>query len=178
MIFAADVLFYGKRHPREMNVAEIEAFLNHLATDANVAASTQNQALTALLFLYREVLQTDLKRPVDALHTRKPKRLPTVLTKEEVLQIIGRLSGVLQLMAELMQFHTPRLRLPRSAIHSRRRPAGAPAGCRHLMGHWADSLACAPLAYRCPRQPARRASRSAAGALAMRAGSCTACACL
>lgn len=61
------ILFHGKRHPRDMNVAEIEAFLNHLATDANVAASTQNQALAALLFLYREVLQIELERPVDAL---------------------------------------------------------------------------------------------------------------
>lgn len=53
------ILFHGKKHPREMGVAQVEAFLSHLATDARVAASTQNQALSALLFLYREVLQVD-----------------------------------------------------------------------------------------------------------------------
>jgi site-specific recombinase XerD len=72
------ILFHGKRHPREMNVTEIEAFLNHLAMEEHVAASTQNQALSALLFLYRDVLAVDLARPVDALRAHKPKRLPTV----------------------------------------------------------------------------------------------------
>ena len=76
------ILFHGKRHPNEMGATEIEAFLTHLAVEQNVAASTQNQALSALLFLYREVLEMD-PGPVDAVRAKKPKRLPTVLTKEE-----------------------------------------------------------------------------------------------
>lgn len=80
------ILFHGKRHPNEMGAPEVEAFLTHLAVKENVAASTQNQALSALLFLYREVLRQDLG-PIDALRAKKPKRLPTVLTKEEVHRI-------------------------------------------------------------------------------------------
>ena len=75
------IFFHGLRHPAEMGAAEVEAFLTHLAVQENVAASTQNQALSALLFLYREVLHQDLG-PVDALRAKRPKRLPTVLTKE------------------------------------------------------------------------------------------------
>lgn len=96
------ILFHDKRHPREMGVSEIEAFLTHLAVDQHVAASTQNQALSALLFLYREVLQKDLGRPVDAMRAKRPKRLPTVLTKEEVRKVIGYLSGTHKLMAKLL----------------------------------------------------------------------------
>jgi len=64
-----------------MGAAEIEAFLTHLAVNQHVAASTQNQALSALLFLYREVLKQELDRPIDAIRAKQPKRLPTVLTK-------------------------------------------------------------------------------------------------
>ena len=77
------ILFHNKRHPSEMGRAEIEAFLTHLAVERKVAASTQNQAFSALLFLYRQVLHQDLGSPIDALRASKPKRLPTVLTKEE-----------------------------------------------------------------------------------------------
>jgi site-specific recombinase XerD len=69
--------------------SKIEAFLTHLAAEQNVAASTQNQALSALLFLYRQVLQVDLDGPIDAMRAKKPKRLPTVLTKEEVHKVIA-----------------------------------------------------------------------------------------
>jgi len=95
------ILFHNKRHPTEMGAPEVEAFLTHLAVKENVAASTQNQALSALLFLYREVLHQDLG-PVDALRAKRPKRLPTVLTKEETLRLIGCLSGAHQLMAKLI----------------------------------------------------------------------------
>ena len=78
------VLFHNKQHPREMGVPEIEAFLTHLAVGQNVTASTQNQALSALLFLYRQVLRQDLEGPIDAVRAKQPERLPTVLTKEEV----------------------------------------------------------------------------------------------
>ena len=83
------ILFHHKRHPREMGAAEITAFLTHLAVVDNVAASTQNQALAALLFLYREVLQQDIG-PVEPVRAKKPQRLPVVLTREEVQ--IGRAS--------------------------------------------------------------------------------------
>ncbi len=87
------ILFHDKRHPKDMGVPEIEAFLTHLAVDQHVAASTQNQALSALLFLYREVLKKDLEGSIDAIRAKRPKRLPTVLTKEEVRKVIGYLSG-------------------------------------------------------------------------------------
>jgi len=96
------ILFHNKRHPREMGVSEIETFLTHLAVEGHVAASTQNQALSALLFLYREVLRIDLERPVDAVRAKQPKRVPTVLTREEVRKVIGFLSGTHQLMAKLL----------------------------------------------------------------------------
>ncbi len=95
------ILFHNTRHPSEMGAPEVQAFLTHLAVKENVAASTQNQALSALLFLYREVLKKDLG-PIDALRAQKPKRLPTVLTKDEVRRVIGRLSGTHQLMAKLL----------------------------------------------------------------------------
>jgi integron integrase len=95
------VLFHGVRHPSEMGAPEVEAFLTYLAVKENVAASTQNQALSALLFLYREVLHQELG-PVDALRAKRPKRLPTVLSKDETLRLIGCLSSVHQLMAKLI----------------------------------------------------------------------------
>jgi len=96
------ILFHNKRHPQEMGNTEIEAFLTHLAVKEHVAASTQNQALSALLFLYREVLHKELERPIEALRAKRPKRLPTVLTKEEVFQVIHCMSGTHQLMAKLL----------------------------------------------------------------------------
>ena len=77
------ILYHGKRHPQEMGAAEVQAFLTHLAVEKNVAASTQNQALSALLFLYREVLHQDQEN-LNALRAKKLKRLPTVLTRAEV----------------------------------------------------------------------------------------------
>ena len=97
------ILFHNKRHAKEMGSAEIEAFLTHLAVDQNVAASTQNQALSALLFLYREVLKKDLDPySIDAVRAKRPKRLPTVMTREEVRAVIAALSGTHQLMAQLL----------------------------------------------------------------------------
>ncbi len=77
------ILFHDKRHPRKMGADEIEEYLTYLAVERNVAASTQNQALSALLFLYQNVLQKDLERSVDAVRAKKPKRLPTVLTRDK-----------------------------------------------------------------------------------------------
>jgi site-specific recombinase XerD len=75
------ILFHDKRHPKDMAGPEIQAFLTHLAVEGHVAASTQNQALSALLFLYREVLKQPLDFPIDSLRAVKPKHLPTVLAK-------------------------------------------------------------------------------------------------
>ena len=96
------ILFHNKRHPKEMGGPEIEAFLTHLAVEENVAASTQNQALSALLFLYREVLRREIDVPIEAVRAKKPKRLPTVLTREEVRRVFAHLSGVHLLMAQLL----------------------------------------------------------------------------
>ena len=96
------ILFHDKCHPSEMGRAEVEAFLTHLAVERNVAASTRNQAFSALLFLYREVLHKDLDGPIDALRASKPKRLPTVLTREEARRVIECIPGVHQLMAKLL----------------------------------------------------------------------------
>ena len=84
-----------------MGTAEIEAFLTHLAVDRHIAASTQNQALSALLFLYKAVLRQEVES-VDAVRARKPKRLPTVLTKPEALRVLHAMVGVPQLMAKLL----------------------------------------------------------------------------
>jgi len=94
------IFFHHKRHPRDMGVSAIEAFLSSLAVDELVAAPTQNQALSALLFLYREVLHQDLG-PVDALRAQKSQRLLTVLTHEEVQRLLGQMSGTHHLMARL-----------------------------------------------------------------------------
>ncbi len=96
------ILFHAKRHPNEMGTAEVAAFLHDLATTQNSAASTQNQALQALLFLYREVLQTPLDEHVNALRARKPERLPVVLTREEIEAVFNRLTGRNRLVAQLL----------------------------------------------------------------------------
>jgi integron integrase len=83
------ILFHGKRHPREMGEAEVAAFLSHLANESNVAANTQNLALAALLFLYREVLDRDLPWLKDVTRAKRPQRLPTVLTRREVDLLLG-----------------------------------------------------------------------------------------
>jgi integrase len=93
------IFFHDKRHPKEMGAAEIEAFLTHLAVQQKVAASTQNQALSALLFLYRDVLRQPLDGPIDAIRARTPTRLPPVLTTEEAVQVIEALSATHALMA-------------------------------------------------------------------------------
>jgi len=85
-----------------MGTLEIEAFLTHLAIHEHVAASTQNQVLQAILFLYRQVLGREITEPIHALRAKRPKRLPTVLTKKEVHAVLRHLSGVYLLMAQLL----------------------------------------------------------------------------
>jgi integron integrase len=96
------IFFHNKQHPKDMGAREIEAFLTDLAVNQNVAASTQNQALHAILFLYKEVLRQELDLKVDAVRAKKTKYLPTVLTKEEVVIIVQQLSGVHQLLIKLL----------------------------------------------------------------------------
>jgi len=95
------ILFHGKRHPAEMGKPEVEAFLTHLAVQRNVAASTQNQALSALLFLYNEVVGQPLGY-VDVLWAKKPKRLPIVLTRAEVKSVLAQMNGVPLLISQLL----------------------------------------------------------------------------
>jgi integron integrase len=96
------ILFHNKRHPKEMGSIEIEAFLSHLAVNEKVAASTQNQALCALLFLYRHVLKLESPLTFDAVRAKRSNYLPTVLTKEEAISVIGNLSGVHQILIQLL----------------------------------------------------------------------------
>lgn len=96
------LLFHDKKHPHEMGAEEIRAFLSHLAVERKVAAATQNQALNAILFLYREVLTIDLGNIGDYLRAKRPKRLPTVLAKAEVQSVIKHLSGVERLVIQLL----------------------------------------------------------------------------
>lgn len=83
------IFFHNKRHPSKMGVSEIESFLTHLASKRKVAASTQNVALNALLFLYREVLQIELPRLNDFEHAKRPKKLPVVLSQKEVKLLLS-----------------------------------------------------------------------------------------
>jgi integron integrase len=104
------ILFHNKCHPQEMGVPEIEAFLSHLAVEGKVSASTQNQALSALLFLYRHVLHLELDdglRPtgghrIDAIRAKKSQYLPTVLTPEEVKAILTQMTGVHRLVVQIL----------------------------------------------------------------------------
>ena len=96
------ILFHGKKHPSAMGAEEINAFLTHLAVESHVAASTQNQALSALLFLYRDVLHEDVGWIADIVRATRPKRRPVVFTRSEVAQIIGAMEGVERLVAELL----------------------------------------------------------------------------
>lgn len=96
------IFFHGKRHPRELGAAEVEAFLSDLAMNGRVAASTQNQALSALLFLYREVLELELPWLDNITRAKPSQRLPVVLTPAEVRAVLDRMDGVYGLMARLL----------------------------------------------------------------------------
>ena len=96
------ILFHGKRHPRDMGAPEVMAFLTHLAVERNVAASTQNQAKAAILFLYKEVLQQDLPWLDEVVSAKKARRLPVVLTQREVRELLLQLQGTQWLVASLL----------------------------------------------------------------------------
>ncbi len=96
------ILFHKKRHPKEMGSHEIEAYLTHLAVEGNVAAATQNQALSAILFLYREVLGMDLPWMAKIIRAKRPKHLPVVLTRLEVQRVLSEMRGIYSLLARLL----------------------------------------------------------------------------
>ncbi len=96
------VVFHHLRHPQEMGAAEVAAFLTYLARDRQVSASTQNQALNAIVFLYKAVLERDLGEFGEIQPAQRPKRLPVVLSREEVRRLLEAVSGTFGLMARLL----------------------------------------------------------------------------
>lgn len=96
------IIFHGKRHPSLMGAPEISQFLSYLARERTVASSTQNQALSALLFLYRRVLDLDVEWVENMERAKKPQRLPVVLRREEVHALLSHLRGEMWLMASLL----------------------------------------------------------------------------
>ncbi len=110
------ILFHNKRHPAEMGAEEIKQFLTHLAVERHVAASTQNQALCALLYFYRKVLKREIEH-VDVVWAQRPKRMPEVFTPEEAMAVVSRLQekywiiGMLMYGAGLRLIESVRLRV-------------------------------------------------------------------
>jgi integron integrase len=96
------IVFNGKRHPVEMGAVEVQSFLSALAIKGHVAASTQNQALSAILFLYRQVLKSDLPLLEGVVRARAPRRLPVVLTRQEVAAVLAFVEGTPRLMASVL----------------------------------------------------------------------------
>jgi integron integrase len=96
------IIFHNKRHPTELGKTEIEAFLTHLVMNLDVSSSTQNQAFNAILFLYNQVLDSEMPNNISSLRSKKPIRLPTVMTREETMKIIRSMTGTHLIMAKLM----------------------------------------------------------------------------
>ena len=96
------IIFHKKQHPKDLGVEAIREFIAHLATERKVATSTQNQALSAILFLYRTVLQKEINLLPELVHPSRPKRLPTVLTHAEAMSIINSMRGVPRIMTKIL----------------------------------------------------------------------------
>lgn len=96
------IIFHKKQHPRDLGVEEIREYIAHLAVDRKVATSTQNQALSAILFLYRTVLQQEVNLPPDLINPSRPRRLPTVLTHAEAMSMINSMRGVPRIMTKIL----------------------------------------------------------------------------
>ena len=124
------ILFHGKRHPSEMAEAEVTEFLTYLARECKVAASTQNQALSALLFLYKEVLKQEIGWLDGVERAKRPARLPVVLTKDEVRKIFAHLHGTHRLMAGLLYGSGLRLMARKSFAHVPRNAMKGPCFMR------------------------------------------------
>ena len=119
------ILFCGKRHPSELGAREVSAFISHLAVVRKASASTQTQALSALLFLYREVRALPIGRVDDIERAKKPKRLPVVFTREEARAVLSHLRGDAWLMASLLYEAGLRLNGVRPPPRQRSRPRPA-----------------------------------------------------
>lgn len=122
------ILFHAKRHPKNMGAEEVTCFLTHLAVQGNVAASTQNQALNALLFLYRQVLKVELPWLNELQRAKKPARLPVVLTRDEVRNVLAHLDGTNGAFSASLVCHPPSGRRLR---HSHCSGASGPSGRQH-----------------------------------------------
>ncbi len=96
------IRFNDRRHPKDMGKPEVEAFLSHLAINRGVSASTQNQAFNAIVFLYKQVLNMDFDLDIRASRARKTKRMPVVLNRKDVSDIISQLNGVSKILTQLM----------------------------------------------------------------------------
>jgi len=96
------IFFHNKRHPKEMGEKEVRSFLTHLAVDKHVSASTQNQALCAILFLYKRVLEIELEWIDDVVRAKRPKYLPVVLSREEVKKLLNAMNGTNGLIVKLL----------------------------------------------------------------------------
>ena len=96
------ILYSAKRHPADMSAPDVARYLTHLAVERHVSASTQNQALAAILFLYRQVLEVDLPLPENVVRARMPQHVPVVLSRKEVHALIAQLDGPLHLIAQLL----------------------------------------------------------------------------
>lgn len=96
------IIFHNKRHPKEMGADEIQAYITYLANERKVASSTQNQALSAIVFLYKYVLQKEIILPSDIIRPNRPERLPTVLSHQEAMSIINKMGGTTKLIAQLL----------------------------------------------------------------------------
>ena len=96
------IFFHGKKHPKDMGETEIRSFLSHLAIEKHVSASTQNQALNALVFLYKHVLKINLGDFGQFTRAQRPQRRPLVLSREEVARLLNCLDGSARLVAELL----------------------------------------------------------------------------
>jgi integrase len=96
------IRFHGGRHPRELGAPELKAFLTYLAVEGNVSASTQNQALQGLLFLYQQVLELNVGSLSEVVRARRPKGLPTVLSSQEVAALLAALEPPARLFAQLL----------------------------------------------------------------------------
>lgn len=96
------IIFHNKRHPREMGAEEVQAYIGYLANERRVAASTQNQALSAIVFLYKYVLQMEIILPSEILRPGRPERLPTVPSHPEAMSLIGKMKGTPKLIVQLL----------------------------------------------------------------------------
>ncbi|MFH0974949.1 MAG: integron integrase [Spirochaetota bacterium] len=96
------ILYHNKRHPKDMADKEIAEFLTHLAVDGKVSASTQNQAMCAIIFLYKHIIQKDIGEISGFVWAKKPKKIPVVFTRNEVKSVLGELSGNYRIMASML----------------------------------------------------------------------------